>query len=529
MNNIKYWDLANIERSLKSNLEDSLYNVYRVLRVNEFINGGTLKDPYELLDAMKRAKMEAPIFNGDEKIFFAYYTRLSELSVREVVEYINLLLKNDRPGYGAMVPTSLSSIMFKNVKNVSSSLVIDCEKYGVELYDLILANPSIKFYLTVKSSVLQLLLKKIYSQENVEFINPEIYTYGFTVQKFDRIIAFPIMGGRDLNEQGDFISRELSFIAAQNLLYHLTPAGKLIIVLPAKIGFAGGDAEVLRNYISQNYQVNSISSLPARVFYPYMAINTYLLDISQGITDTVEMSKYMLNKNKDGVEELIINDNRLLFADELEVMNSWNVDMAFSITDEIIMNYKNSSVKKAALKDVAEVFRGKAVTKAESGNVAVINISNISETGIDYENLDTIDDEERKVARYLLQEGDVLIATKGFAVKIAVFEKQSRLVIASSNLCVIRPNQRLINGTYLKLFLESETGMKLIKSLQRGTTIVNINYQDLCELEVPVPPMEEQFDIANEYTAGLRLYKQTIEAANDAWSKIKDSVQRKLF
>ncbi|MCQ2773062.1 MAG: restriction endonuclease subunit S, partial [Bacilli bacterium] len=134
----------------------------------------------------------------------------------------------------------------------------------------------------------------------------------------------------------------------------------------------------------------------------------------------------------------------------------------------------------------------------------------------------------RKVARYLLEEGDVLVATKGFAVKIAVYEKQSRMVIASSNLCVIRPS-KLLNGTYLKLFLESETGMKLIKSLQRGTTIVNINYQDICELEVPVPPMDEQLEIANEYNAGLNLYKKTITAAENAWSMIKKSVNKKLF
>ena len=71
--------------------------------------------------------------------------------------------------------------------------------------------------------------------------------------------------------------------------------------------------------------------------------------------------------------------------------------------------------------------------------------------------------------------------------------------------------------------------MKLIKSLQRGTSIVNINYQDICELEVPTPPLDDQLDIANEYNAGLKLYKETITAANDAWAKIKNSVKMKLY
>ena len=63
------------------------------------------------------------------------------------------------------------------------------------------------------------------------------------------------------------------------------------------------------------------------------------------------------------------------------------------------------------------MFRGKAITeKAEGGNVSVVNISNISDIGIDYANLETINEEARKVARYLLQDGDVLITTKGFSI-----------------------------------------------------------------------------------------------------------------
>ncbi len=60
------------------------------------------------------------------------------------------------------------------------------------------------------------------------------------------------------------------------------------------------------------------------------------------------------------------------------------------------------------------MFRGKAITeKAEGGNVSVVNISNISDIGIDYANLETINEEARKVARYLR---DVLITTKRFSI-----------------------------------------------------------------------------------------------------------------
>ena len=58
------------------------------------------------------------------------------------------------------------------------------------------------------------------------------------------------------------------------------------------------------------------------------------------------------------------------------------------------------------------MFRGKAITeKAEGGNASVVNISNISDIGIN--NLETINEEARKVARYLR---DVLITTKRFSI-----------------------------------------------------------------------------------------------------------------
>lgn len=521
MINTKFWELENLERGLNLNSDETLYDIYRTLKIKEILKGKTASDPYETLEILKR--VDAPYIKGDEKLFYEVYKRINEMPIRTLMEYVCFVLSQERTN--VTVPNYLFPLMFKHVSDAETVFINDCDKYGVELYDLICANKNTTFYLTVKHEILSKLLPILYKNEKVKFISPEIYTEAFTLMKFDLIVSFPIMGGRELNSSGDFISRELSFIAAQNLLYHLTTSGKLVILLPAKIGFGSGDAEVLRHYISENYKVEEISSLPSRVFYPYMSINTYLLTISAGITENVCVKKYDLNG-----KNLIEKDTRLIFSDELEELNAWNVDMVFSATDETILAYKNSTVKKVHLNEVAEVFRGKSITeKVDGGNVSVINISNISNIGIDYTNLETINEEERKVARYLLQDGDVLITTKGFSIKVAVFEKQPRMCVASSNLCVIRTQSKLLNGTYLKLFLESDVGIKLLKSLQRGTTIVNINYQDICQLEVPVPLLDDQIEVVNEYKQGLNLYVKTISAAESAWKAIKADVQKKLF
>ena len=81
------------------------------------------------------------------------------------------------------------------------------------------------------------------------------------------------------------------------------------------------------------------------------------------------------------------------------------------------------------------------------------------------------------MGRYILQEGDVLITSRGTTIKIAVFNEQpGKVCVPSANINVIRTN-KLLKGAYLKLFLESSVGMKMLKGLQRGTTISENNQQ----------------------------------------------------
>ncbi len=108
--------------------------------------------------------------------------------------------------------------------------------------------------------------------------------------------------------------------------------------------------------------------------------------------------------------------------------------------------------------------------------------------------------------------GDVLISSRGTILKVAIFSEQTFPCIPSSNLIVIRPNDGLL-GKYLKIFLESSIGIKLLKSIQRGTTVVNINYKDLGQLEIPLLSLEEQKEIINKYEEEMNQYKTTIEVA----------------
>jgi restriction endonuclease S subunit len=207
-------------------------------------------------------------------------------------------------------------------------------------------------------------------------------------------------------------------------------------------------------------------------------------------------------------------------VDELEEFGDWNINKIFAQQDEEWLKFQEASVRRIALGDVAEIFRGKSVSRKDpTGIIGVVNISNIGEYEIDYDNLDHLDEEERKVMNYLLKDGDVLVPARGTAIRTAIFHKQSYPCIASSNVIVIRPKPNMLNSVYLKIFLDSPLGKKLISGIQQGIAIINISYKDLKSLEIPLPSLEEQQKKADEYIKEFKLYKDAIATAEKRWNE----------
>ena len=116
---------------------------------------------------------------------------------------------------------------------------------------------------------------------------------------------------------------------------------------------------------------------------------------------------------------------------------------------QLIIDYEANTDKLVRLGDVVDQFKGKAVpAKAEPGEFAVINLSDMTPNGIAYDDLKTFSEERRKLLRFLLEDGDVLIASKGTVQKVAVFEDQGkREVVASSNITVLRPKENSVVST----------------------------------------------------------------------------------
>ena len=306
---------------------------------------------------------------------------------------------------------------------------------------------------------------------------------------------------------------------------------KLINLFIISLVTGGGDKQNLRRFILEMYSIEEISELPDETFRPYSSVKTYFMVFTNKNLDEIVLKKYKCTRtSRNGAcISMATMQEDLFFKTELEEKSTWNIDIINAENDEELQRYLTSKHKKVALKDYAEIFRGRSVSKKDpNGNIGVINIADIDELGINYSQLDYIEESERKISRYLLEDGDVLISSRGTILKTAVFKEQTYPCISSSNLIVIRPSEGLL-GDYLKIFFESTIGVKLLKSIQRGTTVVNINFKDLGPLEIPLLPLQEQREIVRKYESEMDEYKNTIQEAEKRWENAKKCILEKIL
>lgn len=527
---LKYFDAIRGTMGIESYIPSLL----AVKRVKE--SGIEYKTDKELYGALVEAAKEMngfSMFDGPEGAIRMYQECPEEIDV--AAAYKKQVEESGMKSGHVLLPDALIKVMEGGFnRDPETVLIVEGDKFATRLLPMIEMHPGTQFLITCQRKFEMELVKSIVAGlGNVEVVMSDVYSSDYVNARFDMILSSPAFGGRTLAEDDTFTCRELDMVALENLLTHLNSDGDLVIILPGRITFAQGKIGTLRSFIQSTYTLKEIDELPTGVF-ANTAIQTYLINIqnSRPTGDDVIIRRYSAGERKNrrsAVEKLILEDDTFVMLDELEEMGSWSVDRIFEQQSEEWQAFNGSSTRKEALGNVAEIFRGKNVTKkVPNGKIGVINISNIGEYALNSDNLDYIDEEERKVSNYLLQEGDVLLPGRGTAIRVAVFHEKDFPFpcIASSNVIVIRPNERSLKSLYLKIFLDSPIGGKVISQAQQGTAVMNLSYKDLNDIEVPLPTIEEQEEITLKYEYELRHFQETVAKAERRWREVLNELEQ---
>jgi type I restriction enzyme S subunit len=138
--------------------------------------------------------------------------------------------------------------------------------------------------------------------------------------------------------------------------------------------------------------------------------------------------------------------------------------------------------------------------------VPLVNPSHISGGKIIIDSELTISKEKMKdLSAYAMHEGDVVLGRRGEIGRCAVVTENEDGFLCGTGSIFIRPSKAL-NPIFLYNVISSSSIRKVLENLAKGITMKNLNSGIIEDLEVPVPPIELQFQFAQivEKTEALK-------------------------
>ena len=310
----------------------------------------------------------------------------------------------------------------------------------------------------------------------------------------------------------------------------LAPNGKAVVVVSAGLLSKQTD-EPFRRALLEKKIIEGVIVLPDGILEPYTSLKAAMLILSK--KDNKEVILYDYN---------ISNDKKAPFnADHL--LKEY-VDANAIPVEECIKNglNPNSYVKDSIAssidcpKQLDQVTYGlfpssqMVSTKfdySESGNAKILTSLSIVDGQIEMKDLPLANVDLAKFDKYLLKENDVLMTTKSTKVKIAVAKNIGSIpIIPIGGMIMVRCKDEELDPYYLKIFLESNIGQELLRSIQTGTAIVNINLSSLRTLNVACPDIEKQRQVRDKYLVKieeLNKAKLALEKITEELSKIYET------
>ncbi|WP_241158386.1 restriction endonuclease subunit S [Cohnella candidum] len=513
-----------------SSRDQLLREAIRVIRTKQLLKlhdvASTMKDdPDSLFSFMKEKVGERELghFPGDRDLFFKLFHAGERI---DLLEYAMLTLQQDRVTGGVIVHPGIMERFIQMClnNNFRSILIPEAEKFLRGLLETKIHRKAFAITLLTENYVLGLIFKTYFKGEaNIRVLQGSIYQPLPLEDNFDAILTFPNLGVK-LNQDHDFAFRESEGIASIHLLGLLREGGRMSATYPARMMFQSGTISDWRKEINKVSQVCSIHSLPDGILRPYTSVKVYQVDFGTSTKDVVLGQLSLKNDNLEIDKEITIHN------DQFAQMYDWRIEVLLNEDQETLRLFQQAPTPKVKLREIAEYFRGKSVLKQDlrPGKIKVVNISNIENGEVNLEQLETIDEEERKIKRYEILPDDLIMTCRGTVFKLAVFPEAEGVYIASANIIVIRFRSKIISR-FAKIFLESPTGEALVKSFMRGTTVINLNPSDVGELEIPLLSHNEQLDLITRYSSERERYKSVIREADERWERTKNQIYSELY
>lgn len=313
----------------------------------------------------------------------------------------------------------------------------------------------------------------------------------------------------------------------------LNENGKAVVITTSGTLFRGAAEGVVRENVLNSDCIEAVISLPSALFVTTsISVNMIVINMnkSKELKDKIlfinaentyeNLNRVQKTLSEEHIDKIVYVYNTKSELDEFSIivhrkdlednnlLPSRYVNKAEIDTDDfgkVKLNKKKLIDLKRCktLGDISEFYRGINITgdntQDENGEYKIINLADVQDGKIDIESLTryTIKNNAR-IEAYMVEEGDIIISSRGVSIKICIIPKCEDKILLSQNFIGIRL-RRNNSPEYVKEFLESPLGQFLISSKQVGTSIISLNSKDLKQIPIVLLPLEEQQNIIQHY------------------------------
>jgi hypothetical protein len=326
--------------------------------------------------------------------------------------------------------------------------------------------------------------------------------------------------------------------------------GRIVTVLPISWLFkTHGEDNALKKMLIEKGLIEAVIQLPQRTFSvtsvmpALLVINTtekhdsirFINAADEYFYKDISRSQRQLVNTDKVVELLTINDDQFMtkasLSEVIENDCNLNVKRYVKSNDQLALeNSLNAYEEQVSLGDVAEIIGCQAikVTDDEGDTVTELGPININTTGAVVHNSQFkqyVPDTglDKRVAAQTLRANDIVFTIKGSLGKCALVTEDEAGMIASQSFCIIRlkSGSDIKSPQILLRYLLSDLGKLMIENLSSGATVKMLKMKDLQSLIVPVPSIEQQSEIEQNYQDVLGFTEQIKSLEEQIGQKMK--------